>query len=119
LKSVRVDKAHLIDTITANRTAHAETYRAACTGWHQTVLQALAEATRTFDDTEDTSVLNVGLQHQKPESHIADYDRALDMLKWELADVVELAEDDFRHFVQDDWDWTRHFRMSSAQYTAS
>ena len=119
MKSITVSKTDLVAKLTTNRATHTDEFTSAIGGWHQSVLDALREASLEFDETEDLKNLNIAYRFPKPECHDDEYDRALQMLEWEVGDSVTLTEEDFRHFVQDDWDWTSRHRAFSSQYSSS
>jgi hypothetical protein len=119
MKNITVTKTGLIAKLGENRSKHVNEYEAARIGWHQKMLDALTTATAEFDRTEETKDLNFAYRFPKPESHVDEYDRALEMLDWETENLITLSEQDFRHFVQDDWDWTQSHRFSSSQYIAT
>jgi hypothetical protein len=119
VNTITVRKVDLVAKVTENRDLHVAAHSAALDGWRQTVKDALREAVPAFERDEDLSAFNFAYKYAKPASFVDEYDRVLEMLEWETADDIRLSEDDFRHFIQDDWDWSKSFKMSSSQYTAT
>ena len=66
---------------------------------------------------QEERTLNFNLP--KPENHLEDYDRVLDLLKMTLDEELELREHEFNCYIRDQWDWTGRFKNISATYTAS
>lgn len=118
MRSITVFKRELIATLSENKAKHAAEYEAAMIGWREKVLQALVEADRLFRVDDDISGLNVGYTLPAPTNYTEEYDRALEMLRWETADQIQLSEEDFRHLVQNEWAWSRSFNNLSAAYTS-
>lgn len=121
MKEITVDKSKLMETLEANRVAHVEEYNRAIIGWHLKLIETVRDALAELEHTEepDLDKLNFGYKFRRPVSQEDEYKRAQEMLSWEQADSVVLSEEDFRHFVQDDWDWTRDFKFSASRYTAT
>lgn len=119
MNAITVKKTDLVAKITANRDLHVAAHKAALDGWRKTVKDALEEALPAFERDEDLAAFNFAYKYAKPASFVEEYDRALEMLEWETADDIRLSEVDFRHFVQDDWDWSKGFKIGTSQYTVS
>jgi hypothetical protein len=121
MKTVTVNKELLQATLEVNRGAHVEMYREAVEGWRYNLAAAVRAASLALDAGEepDMGKLNFGYQFPKPESHEEEYERATSMLSWELGETVVLSQEDFRHFVEDDWDWKQGFKFSASQYSVT
>lgn len=72
-----------------------------------------------------TSSLNVNLNFNAswplkyPESHLEDYNRAIDLLNFSVADKVELSVSDFDAYVRNNWSWRQSFLGTNATYANS
>lgn len=62
---------------------------------------------------------NNSLSLVAPESHVEDYDRVIDLLKYTVADKVELSIKDFESYVRNNWAWRQSFLGTNATYTNS
>ena len=51
-----------------------------------------------------------------PENHLEDYDRVIDMLKFSVADKVELSSKDFDAYVRNNWSWRSSFLGTNTAY---
>jgi hypothetical protein len=51
-----------------------------------------------------------------PENHLEDYDRVIDMLKYSVADKVELSSKDFDAYVRNNWAWRQSFLGTNTAY---
>ena len=52
-----------------------------------------------------------------PENHVADYQRAIDMLNLHQGDTVTLSEDAYRKLVDDEWEWSALWTHNTLAYT--
>lgn len=71
------------------------------------------EAIRVFEKNLEAAKSNkpfqVKLNIERPRDHTEEYQRAIEMLEWSTKDEVEISEQDFKCFVQDNWDWQTLF----------
>lgn len=125
-RTITVSKNRLIETLTANRERHTETYKQAYEGYQRVCLiavEALLAGTRSMEayDERDGGRLNVDrlfqVVHGLPHDHTSHYDEALDMLSWHEGDTVEITPKEFRSYVRDEWDWSNQFNVSASRYT--
>ena len=115
MKSVHVNKAELLARIEANRREHRGLFLKALVGWQKEAIRVLNEA---YEKALINKLDNVQVYLPRPDDHTDEYDRAIEMLKMETSDIVEITADDFAHFVQDDWDWKDRFLATSSVYAA-
>lgn len=54
-----------------------------------------------------------------PVDYRSAYDTTIAMLEWSTDDNITLAADEFRQFVQDQWDWKDGFISSNAAYSST
>ncbi len=119
MRKIEVQKARLVETLAANKATHDADFLLAWNGFIDKVLERIEHMrsdTMAARETPGVSYrLSVGLN--PPVSHSEDYQRALEMCEWEVADTVRLTEGEFQQFVQDEWDWKPQFRSSASLYT--
>lgn len=51
-----------------------------------------------------------------PENHLEDYNRAIDLLNFSVADKVELSVQDFDAYVRNNWSWRKSFLGTNVSY---
>lgn len=116
MKTITVNKEKLIVTLEKNRHDHRQKFEGALTGYRKAAIAAFEKrlerikAGKSFD-------LYVSLT--EPKDQTKDYDRVIQMLKWDVADTVELTEKQFANYVQDRWDWTDRFSETEQMYRQS
>lgn len=113
--STTVDKAKLIEVLTANLTKHKQIVAEAKEGYRKKAIAALEERLKLF---QEGKVVSLGFQLRAPLDYTEVYQNSLDMLQWNTADKVELEADEFRQLVRDQWDWTDDFIGANSAYSA-
>lgn len=116
MKTVNVDKARLREIVARNRDTHRAQFEESLDGWHRA---AIAELDRLLTDAKANRINRVYVNLPRPEDHTLDYDRVLEMLDMSVDDVVELSEQEFAHFVQDNWGWKNQWLISNSGYSTS
>lgn len=141
-RKVEVNRVDLLITLKKNRTVHVSEYNAAMAGYKELLIEKINEAflkartvlmkegselvekVNAFTD-EDISKQNDHFQVVKgvavemivPRSHEKEYDAAIDMVDWDVREVLELSNSEFVCFVRDEWDWQANFKIVNASYT--
>lgn len=54
-----------------------------------------------------------------PESHTAEYNRAIRSVELNVYDKIELSESEFNQYVMNDWSWKNSFILSNSLYVLS
>lgn len=114
MEPVTVDKAELLNIITANRNRHREVFEAALTGYRQYAQDQLEEH---LLDLSAGKTPKIQINIARPVDHTRDYDRVIDMLKMHKGDEFTLNEADFAQYVHDDWSWKRQWTVSNSGYS--
>jgi len=112
LNKITVDKAKLIETLTANRDAHRNEYDKAVVAYRE---RHLHEAEQLVQDAR-LGVIRRSITIPVPEEHTEDYDRAIDMLTWAETDVIELSQQEFATLVRNQWGWLATFTANTSSY---
>lgn len=116
--SIKVNKVNLISKITEERDKHAALYVEAVETYKK---RFVAEAERFARDTIDRVANGIHFVNfawlPVPEEHTEDFNRAIEMLQWEIADEVTLSEYDFQTLVQNQWGWAKSFASNTTSYT--
>lgn len=113
MKSVKIDRTKLLETITANRTNHKVTHTEAVAAYRS---KAIEELTKMLEQAKSGGEVVRHLTIPKPEEHLADYDRVIAMLEMSVDGFVELASHEFEMYVLDKWTWQDSFTSSNKPY---
>ena len=132
MKTVTVSKAELLAKLKTNLAAHTADYAEASARFREGLLaeldvrrkkiaEELDRIQQTFSQPDAKPVLPVadhGLLYfgnlAVPASHVADYQRAIEMLEMSVNDEVTLDASEFRQFVRDEWSWKEEYNTVSA-----
>lgn len=101
MKAVNVKRSDLISALKANRERHSTEAKEAKAGYLIAVEKALKKALRDLRKGEAKT--NLGMM--PPIDKTSDYDRAIQMMEMSVDETVELTEQEFRQYVQDEWSW--------------
>lgn len=118
MKSISVRKESLIERLVENREKHKKEFNELNVKYHSALRKEFEDRLNKINaginlTSHDHYIRNVPV----PENHTDDYTRAIDMLNWDENDRVELNEDDFRRYIQDDWDWRGQFEGTKFSYS--
>lgn len=129
IEKVNVDRQELLSKLQANLKTHRELFAESCRGYEDTKvsrLRALQAATNTAvsNNTEVNrkavhEAYNAFSQLQRPVDHSESYELAIEIMKWEKKDNVDLSINDFQCYVRDKWNWKEQFRNSVLNYAAA
>ena len=113
MRTVMVRKEELVEVLQKNRERHGGVFEESYKKFIKAVeseLEARLARIRRGKSVE----LHIRLP--EPRNMTESYDRALQMLEMETRDEIELSEQEFQQFVQDDWTWKREFVSTAASY---
>lgn len=115
-RMIKVDKKSLTETIAKNKAIHEAAYFEALEDYKTAVIKKCSQivAQAQTDVTKVGNYLNLSI----PSSYVKTYADYLEMLKWEVEDVVELSGIEFQHLVRDEWEWKDTFMSTMASNKA-
>ena len=111
-RTIKVSKEKLIATLKENKANHIEEYGKAVIAYKKEVIKQL-DALRVKVDAGE---LKIGLNLVTPINNADNYDSIIEMFEWELADEVELSQDEFKEYVQDETQFAITAKMSNQTY---
>lgn len=114
MEPVTVDKAELLNVITANRNRHREVFEAALDGYRR---EALDQLEQYIQDLSAGRTPPIRIILARPEDHTRDYNRVIDMLRMHKGNEFTLNENDFAAYVHDDWAWKRQWAIANSGYS--
>lgn len=120
----------LVERINDNREKHQATYTEAVEGWYLTVIEEAERAIKQFEGViagansrvqykRHSDQFSFAIREQHPVSHIAEYDRVLDMLGMTTESEVTLDAEEFGQYVRDEWDWSQEFAATTSNYISN
>ena len=143
---VIVEKSKLLETIRENKEKHTQIYNAAVSGYWNEAAKVLKTKQIEFVSGVNKLQTSFGEQLQErqglvekkgevlpqnfytslsfdarlnlifPINHIEDYERAINLLEFSVADKVKLSVGEFDQYARNNWAWKKEFVVSSLNY---
>lgn len=113
---VTVKKSELLGKLKTNLLTHVHEYEEAQRGYHDAAIEALEQMLAAVRAKGVAEYRPHALLLEAPESHAAEYKRAIAMLEMSVSDEVTLSTNQFAQYVLDEWQWREHFAMSTQSY---
>ena len=111
-RTIQVEKSDLIAKIKENKENHIKEYDKAVVAYKEEAeRQLMTEVARVQE-----GALDAKLNLITPIDNTENYDSILEMFEWEVKDVVELQQDEFKEYVQDKTDFAVRAQMSNTAY---
>lgn len=125
MKTVRVKKEKLIETLRENRVKHETEYKTVYGLWRTQYITLLTEritqvrennpSLNSFKENVELGYINLPM----PKSYISDYDTAIQMLEWTQEEEITLDRREFEQYVLDNWGWKSDFETVKCRYSVS
>lgn len=116
MRTITVNKDKLLKILKTNRANHRDVYEEAFEGYRQECIRILEQ---NLSNLRSGKKVIVQFYEQAPQDHTDDYDRVIRMLEMEISDTVELDQQQFVNYVDDEWNWKQSWTVSNAKYAAS
>ncbi|NIU00294.1 MAG: hypothetical protein GWN01_04965 [Nitrosopumilaceae archaeon] len=113
LNLIKVQKNELLEKLLANRTNHVEEYEKAVEGYREAVIEELQGY---LDDAIEGRRVKTHIIFDEPSCHKKDYDTVIEMLQMSVDDEICITMNEFRQYVQDQWNWKESFSMTNSKY---
>jgi hypothetical protein len=112
-RTISVNKAKLIEQIKLNKENHIKEYEKAIVAYKEEALRQLNEQIQKVQEGS----LNAKLELITPINNAVNYDKIIEMFEWEVNDVVELEQQEFNEYVQDETEFAQQAKFSNMFYT--
>lgn len=113
--TVRVPREQLLSSLKSNRETHRSDFLEALEGYQKFAEAQFAKwLEQARSNTPDKITSN--FRFDVPQDHTEEYDRAIAMVTMADTDLIAIGEEEFSHYVQDDWSWKRQFAATTDNY---
>jgi len=112
LKTVKVKKKKLLTKLRENRAKHAHDYEEAVEEYWKALHKELGELVEKAGKRKGWQY---EIKADPPKDYTKEYDDAIELLEWEIADEVDLSNADFKRFIQDEWGWKKAFMATKTR----
>lgn len=99
-----------------NREKHLKIVKEARDGY---LKDAKRKLTEKLTAVAEGKVRDFSIHLRPPQDHTKEYDTVIEALEMHIEDCIELTAEQIRNFVQDKWDWSYHFFVENAAYSAT
>lgn len=97
-RTIKVKKSDLIAKIKENKKNHVVEYKQAVIAYKKEAMKQLKDLTERAKSGE----MNLQLKLVTPVDSSENYDKILSMFEWEVEDIVELDQQEFNEYVNDE-----------------
>jgi len=111
-RKIKVDKKQLIEKIKENKENHIKEYEKAVVAYKEEALKQLQNLTEKVN----SGAVNIKLDLVTPINNSENYDKIIEMFEWEVEEIVELEQNEFIEYVQDETDFAVTAKMSNMTY---
>lgn len=114
MNQVTLKKTDLLKKIEENRILHLSEYQTAHKSWQQDTVAYHTHQTEYLakHGKEDQS----SKKGTEPKSYIAEYDRAIAMLKVSVDAELTISSVEFDRYYLDNWQWSTDFKSAVSAY---
>ena len=112
---IKINRKKIIARIEKNKKVHIAEYKKAVIAYKEEALRQLDELLVEAADGR----LNIQLNLISPIDNSKRYDEIKEMFQWEISTNVELTQDEFKDYVQDESSSTRTTMMTNALYMST
>lgn len=111
---VECPKGDVLRALYLNRANHADLVKDARAGYAD---KALAAMNKRLGELREGKLVSVRFNLEMPTDYTEVYDTAIHMLELHTGETVTLSPDEFRHLIDDKWEWLEHFVAVNSAYS--
>lgn len=115
-RKIKVKKQQLLDQVEKNKQAHILEYKEAVEAYKEEAEKQIKAAKKALTNGNFNEVY---LSLTVPVNKEEEYDKVIEMFKWEVEDIVELSQGEFNQYVFDEFDFAIQARVSNTFYAKS
>jgi len=108
-------RTELIRILETNLEKHVEEYKEAVINYRKALMVDLTEALRQAQD-ESFNLKKIKVDFVHPQSHESDYTRVLKMMRLSIDDTIEIDNQAYDAYIEDEWQWKSQFRLMNSTY---
>lgn len=116
MKTIKVNKTELLTIIKKNRDNHHAVYEEAFEGYRKECIRILEQ---NLVALKSGKKVIVSFYEQAPQDHTNEYNLVIRMLEMDVDETVDLDQQQFSNYVDDNWNWKQNWTTSNTKYAAS
>jgi hypothetical protein len=121
--NIKMKRVDLLRQIKENKARHLKTLKKVLKAWRKRVMDAAENLELTYTakgSTESDICAELDklsrLRSGVPTDMSDTYDSAIAMVESHSGTTLELAEEDFKHLVEDEWMWKHNWEITTSAY---
>lgn len=113
-RTILLKRTNLMAKIKENKEAHIKDYEEAVIAYRKEAAEQLENQRKALEEGK----LDIKLNLVEPVNKAEEYDKTWEMFDWEIKEDIELSQQEFREYVQDEAPSTIHSKVMNATYKA-
>jgi hypothetical protein len=114
MREVEVNKLDLLVKLKENKAKHISEHKEARKVYNEKLIEW---AEQLILDTKANREVIPWFKEDVPTSFEEEYKLAIDMLEWSTeTDTVLLTQNEFKQYVNDEWNWSQGFKATNSKY---
>jgi hypothetical protein len=114
--SITCKKSEVLARLKTNRDQHTQLVKEAREGY---VAKAQEELIKKLGLLKEGKIVGLSFTLKVPKDFTTVYNTTIGMLEAHTKEEIDLTADEYRHLMEDSWDWTRDFIASNVSYSKS
>lgn len=114
MTEITVSVNYLTTIVNDNLSSHKKDYETALEGYFKELQTLMSERLEKVVRRE--KVDHHFRDINKPESHAEEYETLIKMLKMHTSPTITIDDVDYRHYVEDKWDWKQSWYTRNSKY---
>jgi hypothetical protein len=114
-KTVKVEKAKVLETLRQNKKIHHEEYEEAMNGWIVKAKEKMLDIITQLQ-SEKARETKIEIHLPKPVSFEKEYEKTIKMIELEISNEIEISNEEFEKFFLDEWEWKHNFLSNTMMY---
>jgi hypothetical protein len=114
MKTLTFDKLFLSQRLRENRARHEEIYNEAVIGYQKAAVEKLSELLEKIKSNPQEKIY---FNLPYPTNHLKDYDRVIMMFDQCVESEIELDQQEYSRYIQDNWEWSQTFLTLNSGYS--
>jgi len=114
-RTILLKKEELIVKIKENKEIHVKEFEEAVVAYKEEALKQLVLQTSKVKE----GALDAELDLVTPVNNAGNYDKIIEMFEWDVRDEVELSQNEFLEYVQDETEFAVAAKFSNTFYSSS
>lgn len=111
-RQMKIRKAELIEKLHENKKKHIVDYGEAVEAYRKKAQEEINKSQKKLKDGD----LDISIVLVTPINRSEEFDKIIEMFKWEVEEVITLTQDEFNQYVHDDSPSSRNSILANSRY---